>query len=62
MKKIFIGADGNYYGMIKKLEKTGDDLTATMPGDFPGMIEKSVIFNHGTILYEDNDRVYIDYK
>lgn len=62
MRKLFIGADGKYYGLITKIEKTGNDLTATMPGDFPGMVERNVIFNYGTILYEDNDRVYIDYK
>lgn len=62
MKKLFLGLEGKFYGMAKKVEKTGSDLTVTMPGDFPGMAERKVVFNHGTILYEDNNRVYIDYK
>lgn len=60
MKKIFIGHEGKFYGIAKKIEQTGKDLTVTMPGDFPGMSERKVVFNRGTILYEDNDRVYID--
>ena len=62
MKKLFLGLEGKFYGMVKSVEKTGSDLMVTMPGDFPGMIERSVVFNHGTILYEDSDRIYIDYQ
>lgn len=62
MKKIFIGHEGKFYGMAKKIEQSEENLTVTMPGDFPGMAERKVVFNHGTILYEDNNRVYIDYK
>lgn len=61
MKKIFIGNEGKFYGMAKKIEQSEENLTVTMPGDFPGIIERKVVFNHGTILYEDNDRVYINY-
>ncbi len=62
MKKLFLGLEGKFYGMAKKVEKTGTDLTVTMPGDFPGMAERKVIFKSGKILHEDDNRIYIDYK
>lgn len=45
-----------------KIEKDGNDILVTMPGDLPGMLEKTIIFSGGEIVYEDNDRIYIDYQ
>ena len=44
-----------------KIETTGNDVEITMPGDFPGMAEKTVIYVGGSIVYEDENRVYIKY-
>ena len=49
MKKVFT-PDGTFLGRALK-----------MPGDFPGMTEKTVIYVGGSIVYEDENRVYIKY-
>lgn len=60
-KKIF-RPDGKFFGIAMKIEKDGNDILVTMPGDLPGMLEKTIIFSGGEIVYEDNDRIYIDYQ
>lgn len=62
MKKIFVGIRGKFYGMATKVEQTGKNVTVTMPGDFPGMLERTEIFESAKILHEDEKRVYIAYK
>ena len=60
MKKVFT-PDGTFLGRALKIETTGNDVEITMPGDFPGMAEKTVIYVGGSIVYEDENRVYIKY-
>ena len=42
MKKVFT-PDGTFLGRALKIETTGNGVEITMPGDFPGMAEKTVI-------------------
>ena len=60
MKKVFT-PDGEYLGRAIKIETTENGVEITMPGDFPGMAEKTVIYVGGSIVYEDENRVYIKY-
>ena len=60
MKKVF-NRNGKFYGMAKQITKDNNNLIITMPGDFPGMTEKNLVFPNGSIIYEDNDRIYIEY-
>lgn len=47
--------------MAKQIAQDNNNLIITMPGDFPGMAEKNLVFSNGSIIYEDNDRIYIEY-
>ena len=60
MKKVF-NRNGKFYGMAKQITMDHNNLIITMPGDFPGMAEKNLVFSNGYIIYEDNDRIYIEY-
>lgn len=61
MKKAY-NTNGTYYGLVKKVNNDNNgNLVLTMSGDFPGMAERTVVFLDGSIVYEDNDRVYIEY-
>lgn len=60
MKKVF-NRNGKFYGMAKQIEQDNNNLIITMPGDFQGMAEKNLVFSNGSIIYEDNDRIYIEY-
>ncbi len=60
MKKVFT-PDGTFLGRALKVETVGNGVEITAPGDFPGMIEKNTIYLGGSIVYEDEKRVYIKY-
>ena len=60
MKKVY-NRDGKFYGVANKVTKENENLIVTMKGDFPGMAEKNLVFPNGSIIYEDNDRIYIEY-
>ena len=60
MKKVFT-PDGTFLGGALKVENTELGVEMTSPGDFPGMIEKNTIYLGGSIVYEDENRVYIKY-
>ena len=60
MKKVF-NRNEKFYGIAKQITNDNDNLIITMPGDFPGMAEKNLVFPNGSIIYEDNDRIYIEY-
>ena len=60
MKKVFT-PDGEYLGRTIKIETTGNGVEITASGDFPGMIEKTVVYIGGSIVYEDENRIYIKY-
>ena len=60
MKKVF-NRNGKFYGMAKQITNDNNNLIITMPGDLTGMKEKNLVFSNGSIIYEDNDRVYIEY-
>lgn len=60
MKKVFT-PDGAFLGRALKIKTTGSGVEITMPGDFPGMIEKTVVYIGGSIIYEDENRIYIKY-
>ena len=60
MKQVF-DRSGKFYGMAKQVTMDNSNLIITMPGDFPGMTEKNLVFSNGSIIYEDNDRIYIEY-
>lgn len=60
MKQVF-DRSGKFYGMAKQVAMDHRNLIITMTGDFPGMAEKNLVFSNGSIIYEDNDRIYIEY-
>ena len=60
MKKVFT-PDGTFLGRALKIETTGNGVEITALGDFPGMIEKTVVYLGGSIVYEDENRIYIKY-
>lgn len=61
MKKAY-NTNGTYYGLVKKVNNDNNgNLVITMPGDFPGMAERNMVFLGGSIVYEDNDRIYIEH-
>lgn len=60
MKKVY-NRDGKFYGVAHKVAQDCNNLIVTMSGDFPGMKEKNLVFPNGSIIYEDNDRIYIEY-
>ena len=60
MKKVFT-PDGTFLGRALKIETTELGVEITAPGDFPGMIEKNTIYLGGSIVYEDENRAYINY-
>ena len=60
MKKVFT-PDGTFLGRALKVETVGNGVEITAPGDFPGMIEKNTIYHGGSIVDEDENRVYIKY-
>ena len=60
MKKVF-NRNGKFYGIEKQIAKDNNNLIITMTGDLPGMAEKNLVFSNGSIIYEDNDRIYIEY-
>ena len=61
MKKAY-NTNGTYYGLVEKVNNDNNgNLVIAMPGDFPGMTERNVVFLGGSIVYEDNDRIYIEY-
>ena len=60
MKKEFT-TDGEYLGRAIKIETTENGVEITAPGDLPGMEERTVVYLGGSIVYEDENRVYIKY-
>ena len=60
MKQVF-DRSGKFYGMAKQIAKDNNNLIITIPGDLPGMKEKNLLFSNGSIIYEDSDRIYIEY-
>ena len=60
MKNVY-NRDGKFYGAANRVTKENNNLVITMSGDFPGMKEKNLVFPNGSIIYEDNDRIYIEY-
>jgi hypothetical protein len=60
MKKVFT-PDGEFLGMAVTIKTTENGVEITAPGDFPGMIEKTVVYLGGSIVYEDENRIYIKY-
>lgn len=60
MKKVFT-PDGEYLGRTIKIETTENGVEITAPGDFPGMLERVIIYPGGSIVYEDENRIYIKY-
>ena len=51
----------NILGRALKIETTGNGVEITMPGDFPGMAERIITYPGGSIVYEDENRIYIKY-
>lgn len=60
MKKVFT-PDGTFLGRVLKIETTGNGVEITTPGDFPGMSESITVYLGGSIVYEDENRIYIKY-
>ena len=60
MKEVF-DRTGKFYGIAKQITMDHSNLIITMPGDFQGMTEKNLVFSNGSIIYKDNDRIYIEY-
>ena len=60
MKQV-LDRSGKFYGIAKQIANDNNNLIITMPGDLTGMEEKNLVFSNGSIIYEDNDRVYIEY-
>ena len=60
MRKVF-NRNGKFYGIAKQITMDYSNLIITMLGDFPGMAEKNLVFSNGSIIYKDNDRIYIEH-
>lgn len=60
-EKVFT-PDGKYLGRSIKIETTENGAVITAPGDFPGIIEKNTIYIGGSVVYEDENRVYIKFQ
>lgn len=60
MKKVFT-PDGEFLGMAVTIKTTENGVEITAPGDFPGMIEKNTIYIGGSVVYGDENRVYIKF-
>lgn len=59
-KKVFT-PDGTFLGRALKIKTTGNGVEITMLGDFPGMVERIITYPGGSIVYEDENRIYIKY-
>lgn len=60
MKKVF-NMSGEFLGAATKIEKLEKGIQITFRGDFPGMSEKTLVYMGGRIVYEDENRLYIEY-
>ena len=60
MKKVFT-PDGEFLGMAVTIKTTENGVEITSPGDFPGMVERIITYPGGSIVYEDENRIYIKY-
>ena len=60
MKKVF-ESSGKFLGTAKKIKENKENIEITFSGDFPGMKEKTIVYIGGSILFEDENRVYITY-
>jgi hypothetical protein len=60
MKKIF-EVSGEFLGAATKIEKLEKEIQITFRGDFPGMSEKTLVYMGGRVVYEDENRLYIEY-
>lgn len=60
MKEVF-ESSGKCLGTAKKIKENKENIQITFPGDFPGMKEKTLVYIGGSILFEDENRVYITY-
>lgn len=60
MKKVFT-PDGTFLGMAVTIKTTENGVEITAPGDFSGMAERTTIYLGGSIVYEDENRIYIKY-
>ena len=59
MKKVFT-PDGTFLGRALKIETTGSGVEITMPGDFPGMVERIITYPGGSIVYEDENLLIVN--
>lgn len=60
MKKVF-NMSGEFLGAATKIEKSEKEIRISFPGDFPGMSEKTLVYMGGRVVYEDENRLYIEY-
>lgn len=60
MKEVF-ESSGKCLGTAKKIKENKENIQITFPGDLPGMSEKTLVYIGGSILFEDENRVYITY-
>ena len=61
MKKKVFKKNGDFLGTAISLAVSGEQVEIEFPGDFPGMERKKIIFS-GKILFEDENRIYIEYR
>ena len=61
MKKDIFERNGKFLGTAKGIKVNGIKIEIMFPRDFPGMEGKTVIL-FGKILFEDENRIYIEYK
>lgn len=50
MKKVFT-PDGTFLGRALKIETTGNDVEITIPGDFPGMVERIITYPRAALSF-----------
>ena len=60
MKKIFT-REGKLLCEATNWSFSDEELIFTCPGDLPGMEEKNIVIPFGKVLYEDNNRIYVEY-
>lgn len=62
MKKDVFERDGKFLGTAEDITVYSDRIEIIFPGDFPGMISRTVVLLGGRILYEDKKRIYVEYE
>lgn len=62
MGKEIYDMSGNFWGVAESLIVDGKQIEITFPGRNPLEINHTIVLWYGEIMYEDENRIYVDYK